>query len=81
MQVLYIQNITKITQFDRHKIVILHQQWDSSKGIRQIFGISRHVEPLKNLNKFDKWTTKERSLKSLSTIDEQCLKVISVRHL
>ncbi|KAL3974221.1 trafficking protein particle complex subunit 2 [Sarotherodon galilaeus] len=74
----------KITRFDRHKIVLLHQQGEPQRTISRKLGISRHGVQcvLKKFQQTGQVEDKRRSgrPKKLSTADEQYLKVMSLRN-
>ena len=78
------QNVmAKLTQFDRHKIVILHQQGKSQRAIARLTGFSRCgvQEVLKKFEETGEVKDRKRSgrPKKLSESDEKYLKVTSLR--
>jgi len=63
----------KITQFDRQKLVFLHQPGDSQLAISQKLGISQYVFK-KNLRKLYKWW-KKQEVESLENYLQQISQV------
>ena len=75
--------MAKLTQFDRHKIVVLHQQGKSQRAIARVTGFSRCgiQAVIKKFEETGEVKDRKRSgrAKTLSASDEQYLKVNSLR--